>query len=582
MDWNLDQLYRDFGEAFQKDEKQLQQKLQEALEDDFSDAGADAWVKRLETFTDMVSQRIRLGAYANLRTSIESDLPEAVKARDRIQALQPEMVRYAVRMKRALADTDIDALLEENEALQPFAFFLREQKEDSGHLLSDAEEELFALLTQTGAQAFQQLKELLTAKHMIDIELDGKQQTLPLPAIRNLAYHKDAAVRKAAFQAELDSYPRIEDSVAAALNAIKGESITMAEKRGFTSPLAKTLHTSRMDGAILQALWTAIDEAKPVFQKYLRHKAKLLGHEGGLPFYDLLAPVGEVDLAYTFSEAADFVVKNFHAYSTALGDYAQKAVDAHWIDVYPKKGKRGGAFCSNLHPIKQSRFMLNFTGSYSNLTTLAHELGHGWHGHVLSNEPFLNSTYPMPLAETASTFCELLVNSAAMKEADTDTRAAILENSIAGVTQTCIDIRSRFLFEDAVFAKRKEGSLSVDELKECMQDAQKEAYGEGLDPEVLHPYMWINKPHYFMPGLDYYNFPYAFGNLFAIGLGRLYREDPAGFPEKYDAMLALTGKANVADVAQSMGIDLTKPDFFRASLKQVEEEIDEWIRLTEV
>ena len=207
MDWNLDQLYRDFGEAFQKDEKQLQQKLQEALEDDFSDPGADAWVKRLETFTDMVSQRIRLGAYANLRTSIESDLPEAVKARDRIQALQPEMVRYAVRMKRALADTDIDALLEENEALQPFAFFLREQKEDSGHLLSDAEEELFALLTQTGAQAFQQLKELLTAKHMIDIELDGKQQTLPLPAIRNLAYHKDAAVRKAAFKPNWTAIP---------------------------------------------------------------------------------------------------------------------------------------------------------------------------------------------------------------------------------------------------------------------------------------------------------------------------------------------------------------------------------------
>ena len=260
-----------------------------------------------ETFTDMVSGASDW-APVQICASIESDLPEAVKARGRIQALQPEMVRYAVRMKRALADTDIDALLEENEALQPFAFFLREQKEDSGHLLSDAEEELFALLTQTGAQAFQQLKELLTAKHMIDIELDGKQQTLPLPAIRNLAYHKDAAVRKAAFQAELDSYPRIEDSVAAALNAIKGESITMAEKRGFTSPLAKTLHTSRMDGAILQALWTAIDEAKPVFQKYRAIKRNC-STRGGLPFYDLLAPVGEVDLAYTFSEAADFVVK---------------------------------------------------------------------------------------------------------------------------------------------------------------------------------------------------------------------------------------------------------------------------------
>lgn len=581
MDWNLEALYPDFGEDFQNDEKRLETALDQALEDDFSDKSAAAWETRLTTLKELAALRIRLGAYANLRNSIESDHAQAVKAKDRVNALQPKMVAYNVRIQRALADTDIDLLLADREALRPYAFFLQEQKKKSAHLLSDAEEQLFSELTQTGSQAFSQLKELLTAKHMVGIELDGKTQTLPLPAIRNLAYHKDPAVRKNAYHAELNSYQDIEDSVAASLNAIKGEAITLAKKRGFESPLANTLDQSRMDPAILDSLWTAIDEAKPVFQKYLRHKAKLLGHQDGLPFYDLFAPVGEVDLTYTFGDAADYVIDKFHAYSDALGDYAQRAVDEQWIDVYPKKGKRGGAFCSNLHPIGQSRFMLNFTGSYSNLTTLAHELGHGWHGHVLADEPLLNSSYPMPLAETASTFCELLVNTAAMKDADDKTRAAILENSISGVTQTCIDIRSRFLFEDAVFARRKDGSLSVDEIKELMLDAQKQAYGDGLDPAVLHPYMWINKPHYFMPGLDYYNFPYAFGNLFAVGLGRLYEEDPQGFPEKYDRMLALTGRADVADVAKSLGIDLTKPDFFHASLAQVEKEIDEWIALTE-
>lgn len=581
MDWNLDALYHDFGEGYQADEKALHRSLDKALEDNFSDLSASAWEQRLDTAKALTTLFIKLDAYASLRNAIDSDNGEAIKAKDRVASLQPKMVEYTVRMQRALQKTDIDALRKESEKLQPFAFWLKEHQRNSQYLLSDAEEQLFASLTQTGAKAFGQLKELLTAKHMVEVELDGKREVLPLPSLRNLAYHKDPSVRKAAFEAELDSYPRIEDSVAAALNAVKGESITMAKKRGYDSPLAKTLHQSRMDPAILDALWTAIDEAKPAFVKYLRHKAQLLGHNNGLPFYDLFAPVGEVDLTYEFDEAADYVVDKFRAYSDALGDYAKKAVDEHWIDVYPKKGKRGGAFCNNLHPIGQSRFMLNFTGSYSNLTTLAHELGHGWHGHVLAKEPLLNSRYPMPLAETASTFCELLVNTAAMADADESTRAAILENSISGVTQTCIDIRSRFLFEDAVFEQRAGGPLAVGELKNLMLEAQKEAYGDGLDPEVLHPYMWINKPHYYMAGLDYYNFPYAFGNLFAVGLGKMYREDPKTFPEKYDRMLALTGKSDVAGVAESLGIDLTKPDFFRESLQQVEKDIDEWIRLTD-
>lgn len=581
MDWNLQSLYTGFGENYTKDEQKLKDALTQARDDDFSDGSARAWEQRMQTLETLYSLRIRLGAYAHLRNSVESDNAEAVKAKDRIASLQPQMVNYTVRMQRALETTDLDALFKESSTLSTYAFLLREQKKNSAYLLSDAEEQLYAALTQTGAQAFQQLKELLTAKHMVEIELDGELQTLPLPAIRNLAYHKDPAVRKAAYDAELQSYPRIEDSVAAALNAVKGESMTLAKKRGFDSPLAKTLNQSRMDPAILDALWTAIDEKKPVFQKYLRHKAKLLGHTGGLPFYDLFAPAGEVDLTYSFEEAASYVIDKFHDFSGELGNYMQRAVDEQWIDVYPKKGKRGGAFCSNLHPVAESRFMLNFTGSYSNLTTLAHELGHGWHGHVLSKEPLLNSSYPMPLAETASTFCELLVNRAAMKDADDATRAAILENSISGVTQTCIDIRSRFLFEDAIFEKRQEGPLSVDEIKALMLDAQKAAYGDGLDEEVLHPYMWINKPHYFMPGLDYYNFPYAFGNLFAVGLGKMYREDPEGFPARYNEMLALTGKADVADVARSLGIDLTKPDFFRDSLYEVEKEIDEWILRTE-
>lgn len=581
MDWKLDALYENFGARYEADTNKLAQALQTALEDPFTDVRPAKWADRLAQLEEILSLRIKLRAYPHLRNSTHADDSDAIKAKDRIDATAPQFAEYASRLQRTLAGADIHALVQAEERLAPYEFFLNEQKKGAAFLLTEEEEKLYAGLTQTGAVAFQQLKETLTAKHTVPLEIDGETKEYPLPALRNLLFDPRADVRVHAFEAELESYKRVEDAVSASLNAIKGESITMAKKRGYDSPLHKTLVSSRMDEEILNALWTAIDDATPMFRKYLRHKGKLLGHDNGLPFYDLFAPIGEVNLTYTFEEASEYVVDKFHAFSKPLGDYAKRAVDENWIDVYPKSGKRGGAFCSNLHPIKESRFMLNFTGSYSNLTTLAHELGHGWHGHILSKEPLLNSSYPMPLAETASTFCELLVNSAAMKDSDDATRIAILENSIAGVTQTCLDIRSRFLFEDAVFTKRADAPLSVHETKQLMIDAQKQTYGNGLAEGALHPDMWINKVHYFIPGLDYYNFPYAFGNLFAIGLLKRYKEDPANFPAQYDEMLRLTGKASVADVAKSIGIDVTTPEFFRESLREVEKEIDEWIALTE-
>lgn len=582
MDWRLDALYEDLGSAYEADLDTLKKRLHELLEDPFTDASGQAWSRRLSDLEALTGLRIKLRAYPHLRNSIDADDNEAIKAKDRLEALSPQFAEYMTRVKRALQSIDLEALLAEEPSLATYAFFLSERKEEASYLLTEEEEKLYSLLTQTGAVAFQQLKETLTAKHLVSVEIDGETKEMPLPAVRNLAFHADPAVRKTAYEAEMKSYRQLEDSVCASLNSIKGESITMAKKRGYDSPLHKTLDASRMDPAILDALWTAIDEFTPTFRKYLRHKARLLGHEGGLPFYDLFAPIGSVNLTYTFEEAAAYVVDQFTKFSPELGAYAKRAVDEQWIDVYPKPGKRGGAFCSNLHPIRQSRFMLNFNGSYSNLTTLAHELGHGWHGHVLTEEPLLNSGYPMPLAETASTFCELLVNSAAMRSANDETRTAILENSISGVTQTCLDIRSRFLFENAVFAKRVDAPLSVTECKELMLDAQRLTYGDGLAEDVMHPYMWINKVHYYIPSLDYYNFPYAFGNLFAIGLLQKYREDPVGFPKKYNEMLALTGKADVRDVTRSIGIDVCDPQFFRDSLREVEKEIDEWIAYTEL
>lgn len=582
MDWNLDSLYPSLEDAsYEKDYKELLEylkKIEEYKKQEMNPSVLSNWLKE---YREMMRRYGTLTQYPNLRTSVNVDDTKALKAMDRIRNLSPAVNAYTVAFSRALENVDVDAYVEENEFLKEHKYFLESQKEENEHLLDDAGEELLASLTQTGAMAFSQLKELVGAKHMVEVEINGETKEMPLASVRNLAYHADPTVRKEGYEKELASYKKIEDVVAASLNAIKGESITKSRVRNFESPLAKSLHTGRMDDKILDSLWTAIDEYKPMFRKYLQHKAKLLGHEGGLPFYDLFAPAGEVDLTYTFDEAAEYVIDKFYTFSDSLGDFAKRAYENNWIDSDPKKGKRGGAFCSNLHAAGESRIMMNFSGSFSNLTTLAHELGHGYHGDVLKKQSQLNARYPMPLAETASTFAETLVTEAAIKEADDATKAAILENSISGVTQTCLDIRSRFLFEDDVFEKRKDGQLSVEELKESMAKAQDETYGDGLQDGSRHAYMWINKPHYFMAGLDYYNYPYAFGNLFALGLYQMYLEEKDAFVEKYDTLLTLTGQADVYTVAKSIGIDLHKPDFFKKSLDFVQKQIDTWIELTE-
>jgi pepF/M3 family oligoendopeptidase len=420
---------------------------------------------------------------------------------------------------------------------------------------------------------------MLTSTLLVEINIQGEEKRLPLPVVRNMAYSKDAETRRTAYEAELKSYEKIEESSAACLNGIKGEVITVSKLRGYKSPLDQTLEKSRLDRATLEAMLTAMRESLPSFRKFYLKKAEKLGHKNGIPFYDLFAPTGEGDMRFTYEEASKFVVNNFRTFSDKLADFAYNAFQKRWIDAEPREGKRGGAFCSNIHPIGESRILSNFTGSFSYVATLAHELGHGYHGSCLMDEGYLNSRYTMPIAETASIFCETIVKNAALKTASKEEAYTILEGDISDAGQVIVDIYSRFLFETELFRRREKASLSVNELKEIMINAQKEAYGEGLDPNILHPYMWINKPHYYYAGQNFYNFPYAFGLLFSKGLYAEYLKRGKSFVSDYDNLLAVTGKKKIADVTAMMNIDIHSVEFWRSSLKLIEKDIEKFIQL---
>ena len=395
-----------------------------------------------------------------------------------------------------------------------------------------------------------------------------------------MAYAPDPAVRKSAYEAELACYDRIKDSVAYSLNSIKMQVISECELRGYESPLQRTLHGARMSRATLDALIGAMEEEMPAFHRYLRLKAKALGHEGGLPWYDLFAPLGGSDRKYTTQDARDYLLNLFGGFDQSLHDMVARAFDEAWIDFYPRDGKAGGAFCASLQNQKESRVLTNFDGSFSDIVTLAHELGHAFHNLNIFPHRVLNSDYSMPVAETASTFNENVVVSAAIRAAtDKNEKLALIEGQLSDACQIICDIYSRYTFESAVFANRSERFMPADELCAMMLDAQKKAYGDGLDHGALHPYMWVCKSHYYMGTLSFYNFPYAFGGLFARGLYAQYEKEGAVFVPKYKKLLAATSVMSVEDTAKIAGIDLTDKAFWKQGLKSFADEIDEFERL---
>ncbi|MDU2289387.1 M3 family oligoendopeptidase [uncultured Clostridium sp.] len=587
LNWSLKELYPSFeSNEFKMDMEKLTTKIQEInewaneiVEDDCNILlKLEEYIKRYSKLNELIS---KIGAFIELSISVNTKDSEALRYSDIFEKKLTYIVEASTKLERYISKiSDIDSIIEKSELLKAHEFVLKNIVEQSKYLLSDKEESIIANMKNTGSNAWSKLKDNLISSLKVEINEDGEVKEYPLTVVLNMAEDKCEEVRKRAYEAEIASYKKVEEGVAAALNGIKGEVITVCDFRGYKSPLEKTLLDSRMDEESLNAMLDAMKESLPAFRKYLRRKAEMLGHKNGLPFYDLYAPISSADMKFTYDEGAKFVVKNFRTFSDNLGDFAQKAIDNDWIDVEPREGKVGGAFCAGLHFIGESRVLLNYGGSFGDVVTMAHELGHGFHGECLKNEAILNSEYPMPIAETASTFCETIIKKAAIKEANKDEALAILEAEICDCTQVIVDIYSRFLFEKSVFEARKESALTVEKIKELMLEAQREAYGDGLDPEYLHPYMWAWKPHYYDANYNYYNFPYAFGLLFAKGLYAEYLKKGTSFTSEYEKLLSITGKNKIADITKEVGIDIHNKEFWRNSLKTIQDDIEKFIELS--
>lgn len=584
LTWNLDKLYTSFtSEKFKGDVELLNQSilyLNEWAEKNLKDTtNATFKIEEfLRFYSDYKSLYSSLSCYANLILCADSSNIEAMDILDEMDDMDASVIDTFVSFNKWLTYfNNIYEIIESSPYLIEHGFYLKELILQSKYLLSESEEVLIAKMQSTGSKSWQRLYMELVSTIEMDIVVDGEPKKMSLSELRNMAYEKDASLRKTTYYAEEQACKSISNISAACLNGISGEALTIYDMKGYESPLDKVLMVSRMDTETLNATVSAIKESLPMFHKYYHKKAEILGHKISLPFYDIFAPIGDANSKISYLDARDLIVSSFKTFSEELATFARNAFDNRWIDAELRSGKGNYGLCVDIFPIKESRILANFTGNFSDVGVLAHEIGHAYHSYCLRDEKMLNTVYHTPIAETASIFCETIVNSALINILSPNESISLLEKSISDAGYYIVDFYARYLFENKLYEKRRTGQLSVEELNELMIECMSEAYGESVDVETIHPYMWMNKIGYYMVGEEYLNFPYSFGVLFSKGLYAEYIKKGEVFVSQYNNFLSATGKNNILDSAKIIDIDVHSIDFWRNSLNLIKKDIEEFI-----
>ena len=532
----------------------------------------------LTQFNEVLSRAARLESYTYAVLSTDSFDNTAQSIFSSVQATSAGLRTLLARLAAWVTRLDLDELARHSDQAADHLGPLRRLAERAEHQMSEAEEALYAQLAVTGSSAWDRLHSDLSSQLTATMILpDGSSVELPIAEIRGKATDADPAVRKAAYAAELAAWPTIAVASAAAMNAIKGEAIAVNRRRGWSSPIDASLFANSITQPTFAAMQAAIDAALPDMRAWMRSKARLHGHDGALPWWDLFAPLPSSATRVSWGDGMDMVRDAFQAYGGSLGGLVDRALDERWIDAGPRRGKVGGAYCMDFID-DRSLVLMNWSGSVDSTQTAAHELGHAYHNTQLAGRTQLQRMLPMTLAETASIFCETLVVERGLRTLTGAERLALLDVDLQGAAQLIVDIRSRFLFESEVYARRARATLSVTELNELMLDAQRAAYGDGLDQSTAHPYMWVVKGHYY--GSAFYNWPYAFGFLFGLGLYARYGADAAAFRAGYDDALSRCGIDQAEQLAADFGIDITEEAFWTASLDVVRDRIRQYDQLS--
>lgn len=502
-----------------------------------------------------------------------------------LEELQVSIADYQLVFRQILKEnqTKLSSFFHSFPEYKKYEFILEEEISYFNHQMERKEESIANDLQRFGGDAWSKLHEQIIS-NLVDKET-GKT----FNQLRNDAYSPDRNIRKESYYKEIALLEQNQIAISSALNNIKGATISLNKKRnwgdGFEGAINRSLFSSRLSRKSLDALISAIEDSIPMWQEYLFEKAKALnlkdekGNSEKCSFYDIFAPLitesSDKEKDWTYKEAKEFIINKFSEFSSHMGDFVKTAFEENWVDAEIRKGKVGGAFCIDFPLQKVSRVLTNFSGTTSDILTLAHELGHAYHHFCIKDLDYNLCSYPMTLAETASIFAETMVTNSMLKTANLSEKINLLEMHLSDSCQTLLDILSRFYFEKSVFEERENKELVSEDFCRLMNDAQNKTYGNSLT-ETKHPYLWAVKTHYYSPSLDFYNFPYAFGQLFALGLYSQYKDNPKEFPSQYKELLKNTGSMTCEEVCKLAGFDITTKDFWLSGIKELKLEFEEW------
>ncbi|WP_339227505.1 M3 family oligoendopeptidase [Oceanobacillus sp. FSL K6-2867] len=477
----------------------------------------------------------------------------------------------------AIPDSDWKTLLQLPE-LVDIAFVLNENRAAAKENLSEEQEVLINDLAVDGYHAWNQMYGAVVGNMTVKIEENGEHKHYSVGQASNLLTNPDREMRKHVFKRLGDAWEEQAALFSQTLNHLAGFRLETYKHRGWRHVLKEPLAINRMKKETLDAMWTAIINNKKHFVTYLNKKADLLGLEK-LSIYDISAPLSKTVKTSSYTEGANYIVDQFQKFSPKMADFAKMAFEKRWIEAEDRQGKRPGGFCTSFPDSEQTRIFMTYSGTSSNISTLAHELGHAYHQHVMNDVNGLNQRYAMNVAETASTFAEMIVADASVKSAQSkEEKRSLLEDKIQRSVAFFMNIHARFLFETRFYEARKQGMVSAHHLNELMIEAQKEAYCNSL--EEYDPSFWSSKLHFHITGVPFYNFPYTFGYLFSLGIYAYAKEKGGSFEEDYIALLRDTGRMTVEELAQKhLNVDLTKPDFWENAIGLCVEDVEEFLSL---
>ena len=579
-EWSLDTLYKGYDDPnFLEDIEKLKEwkiglsNVCQTLQEEENEVKLHKGLSLLEQIRDYT---YRLKMYTQLRLSVDSNNEQNSTWSYTVNNLCADISYYESKLWNIIINIEnLKDLIERDEKAKKYEFILNEKIQKCKYDLNDKQEQILSMVYPTSLKAFSDMYYALTG----NAKAKFREESLPLTKVKNMCHDTSSEVRKEAFLAELKAYEAIAEPLSFAISAIKSQQLKEARLRGYKDPLEKMLMDSRMNKKTLDVMMDSIESYLPKFRTYLKKKANLLGYDHGLPWYEIYATLGECNFNFSIEECNEYILKHFKPVSDNLYQMVKRAFNEDWIDYPTRQGKQPGAFCENLGWIKESRMITNYNNTLSDIVTVAHELGHAFHGMMIENQPILNREYCMPLAETASTFNENIIYNALAADMDEYNRLLVIDTQLSALCQNILDIYARFQFEKSVFEHVEKGFLNASQLCELMKKALLKSFGDGLDPNYLHPYRWITKVHYYIPDIAYYNFPYTFGALFSRGLYAKYKEEGSSFIPKYEALLQATTTNTVEDVAAIADIDLTTDKFWKQSLQSIVDQMNEFLSL---